>query len=271
MSFPADREPAPDPPSDVFSKVTYPGPLGDNVAYVSPVDPGKVRPGIVWIHGGFDWGLGKWMWEPASRDNDQTARAFRDADIVLMLPATRGSHGNPGNNECFGGEVEDVLAAAEFLAARPDVDPDRIYLGGHSTGGTLALLALEMTDRFRAGFVFGPVTHPVVYGEFGCLGSTQDPLELEVRSPVRFVADIVTPTFIIEGAGGNANMLPVFESSKLSAPVEVIEVPGVDHFGVLAPATEVIAQEIVRAAAPGTTVNIDAAVLTRAMARAPSP
>ena len=38
-----------------------------------------------------------------------------------------------------------------FLAAQPYVDPARIYLGGHSTGGTLALLVAECSETFRAG------------------------------------------------------------------------------------------------------------------------
>ena len=44
------------------------------------------------------------------------------------------------------------------------VDPDQIYLGGHSTGGTLALLVAESTDRFRAIFSFGPVANMRNYG-----------------------------------------------------------------------------------------------------------
>lgn len=44
------------------------------------------------------------------------------------------------------------------LAHQPYVDPNRIYLGGHSTGGTLALMTAEASDRFRAVFAFGPVS-----------------------------------------------------------------------------------------------------------------
>ena len=96
-------------------------------------------------------------WAPALRENDQSARGFRESGVVLMLPSLRGSNLNPGRNEFFFGEVDDVIAAANWLATRPDVDPNRIYLGGHSTGGTLALLVAESTPRFRAVFAFGPV------------------------------------------------------------------------------------------------------------------
>ena len=237
-------EPAADPPSDVFAKVHYRAPLGDNVAYVTPPTEGDRKPAIVWIAGGFEWSIGPWLWEPAPRENDQTAAAFRNAGVILMLPALRGQNGNPGRPECFGGEVDDVIAAAEFLSSRPDVDPDRIYLGGHSTGGTMALLVAESTDRFREVFAFGPVTHPVVYGAQGCLPESLSDRELEIRSAGQYLHEITTPTFILEGEYGNAAMLEVFDSLRGDAPVEVVEVPGANHFDVLAPATETLANRI---------------------------
>ena len=89
--------------------------------------------------------------------NDQTARPFRDAGLVMMFPSLRGGNANPGGKEYFLGEVEDVLAAAEFVARLPYVDPAQIYLGGHSTGGTLALLVAESSGRFKSVFALAPV------------------------------------------------------------------------------------------------------------------
>src|SRR4029079_8280193 len=132
-----DETPAAEPPAGDLEKVSYDAPLGKNVAYVTPVKPGARLPTIIWIHGGFGWGIDELAWTPAERGNDQTAIAFRKAGIAEMYPALRGGSQNPGSPECFLGEVDDVLAAAEFLAKRPDVDPQRIYLGGHSTGGLM--------------------------------------------------------------------------------------------------------------------------------------
>ena len=39
-----------------------------------------------------------------------------------------------------GAGIDDLIAAASYLAARDDVDAERIYLAGHATGATLALL-----------------------------------------------------------------------------------------------------------------------------------
>ena len=57
-----------------------------------------------------------------------------------------------------------MLAAADYLARQDYVDPKRIYLGGHSTGGTLVMLVAESTDRFRAVFSFGPADDVRGYG-----------------------------------------------------------------------------------------------------------
>jgi len=266
VELPVAPEPAPDPPPDIFDKIHYAGPLGDYVAYVSPVQAGKRRPAIVWIAGGMEWSIGPSLWEPAPRDNDQTAAAFRHAGVVLMHPALRGASGNPGHPECFGGEIDDVIAAADYLATRPDVDPARIYLGGHSTGGTMALLVAESTARFRAVFAFGPVTHPVLYGE-DCLASDLPTEELELRSAAFYLSEIVTPTFIIEGSGGNAQSLSTFESLKKDAPVSVVEIPNADHFNVLAPATELIADRILRDTGETVDLQLDGPALTDAVAR----
>ena len=73
----------------------------------------------------------------------------------MMFPSLRGGNDNPGNKEGFLGEVDDVLAAADFLSKQEFVDPNRIYLGGHSTGGTLVLLVAACSNKFpRAGSRF---------------------------------------------------------------------------------------------------------------------
>jgi len=48
--------------------------------------------------------------------------------------------------------VEDVMALSEWLSQRPDIDPDRIVLLGHSAGGLVALAAGQPPTRF-AGLV----------------------------------------------------------------------------------------------------------------------
>ena len=71
-----------------------------------------------------------------------------------MMPALRGENGLPGDFSGFYDETSDVLAAADVLRAQPGVDPERLYLAGHSVGGTLTLLAAMASPMFRAASAF---------------------------------------------------------------------------------------------------------------------
>jgi acetyl esterase/lipase len=251
-----DDTPAPVPPPGELEIVHYAAPLGNNVAYVTPVKAGSRGPAIIWIVGGFGWGVSETAWAKASREDDQSASQFRRAGIATMYPALRGANQNPGHRECFLGEVDDILAAANFLATRADIDPSRIYLGGHSTGGTMVLLAAASTDRFRAIFSFGPVADVRQYGQQGCMGGAVSERETKPRSPAYFLAEIVSPTFIIEGMqSGNGAAFPLFKKYVGQAPVQFVEVSGGTHFTVIAPGCEVIAKAIL--ADTGKTPSLD--------------
>jgi dipeptidyl aminopeptidase/acylaminoacyl peptidase len=231
----------------VLSKVTYPAPLGANVAYVTPLRPGAKRPALVWLGSGLDWGIGELAWAKAPRDRDRSARAFREAGLIQMYPALRGSNENPGKNECFLGEVDDVIAAASFLAARADVDPERIYLAGHGTGGTLALLAAASTDRFAAVFAFGPVGDARQYGTpsgGGCLPADAGEEEVALRAPLNFVGSIRTPTFVFEG--GVSDNADGFDDlrQRASPRVHFAVAVGLDQASIVAPGTLTIARAI---------------------------
>jgi alpha/beta superfamily hydrolase len=266
-----DPTPPPIPPRGLLEKVTYKAPLGRNVAYVTPVRAGVKGPGIVWIVGGFDFGVDDGMWLQAPRDNDQSAAAFREVGIAEMFPALRGASGNPGHHECFLGEVDDVLAAADFLARRPDVDPTRIYLGGHSTGGTMALLAAESTARFRAVFAFGPVEDVRQYGASSCLPATASEAERAPRAPVKFLSEIVSPTFIIEGMrAGNGAVIPDLRRYVGQAPITFVEILEGTHFSVLGPGCEVIARAILADTGPRPSLAISAEAIEQRM-HAPEP
>ncbi len=260
------RSRPPEPPPGVLELVSYPAPLGENAAYVSPKKDGAPRPAIVWIVGGFNWGLGTTPWAPAPHDNDQSARAFGEAGIVAMFPSLRGANKNPGKNECFLGEVDDVIAAAAYLARRPDVDPKRIYLGGHSTGGTMALLVAESSARFRAVFAFGPVADARDYGERGCLPTDVSDEEGALRAPIRFLNDIRTPTLVIEGAEGNAQSVKQLERQLAGGTVTFQIVPGATHFSVLAPATEALAKQILDDIGPAPHFELDVVAIGKAVA-----
>ena len=125
----------------------------------------------------------------------------------MMFPTLRGGNTDAGGKEFFFGEVDDVLAAAEHLAELPYVDAQYIYLGGHSTGGTLALLTAEASTRFKAVFAFGAVSRIDRYP--ASLVPDFDPADscarTRLRSPIHWLDGITTPTWLIEGTEAPGN------------------------------------------------------------------
>jgi dipeptidyl aminopeptidase/acylaminoacyl peptidase/predicted small secreted protein len=243
------------PPKNMFSIVYYPTNIGNMVAYLGkiPAD-NKLHPAIIWISGGFGNDISN-VWEDADADNDQTAAAFRKAGIIMMYPAQRGGNGNPGHDESCYGEIDDILAAADYLARQEGIDPKRIYLGGHSTGGTKVLLAAECSNVFRAVFSFGPVASVNNYGPDYLTYNTDNDTEARLRTPALWFGSLKTPTYVIEGDEGNLPSLKIMRDLKGAGNNKFLHfhtVTGKDHFSVLQPVCKVIAGKILTDTLKGT-------------------
>lgn len=240
---------APDtPPSKVFSLIKYRTAVGDMSAYVTP-DPGdgKKHPIILWLVGGFSNSIGGHLWEDADSSNDQTAAAYRKAGMLMMFPSLRGGNDNPGKVEVCCGEVDDVIAAARHAAALPYVDPTRIYLGGHSTGGTLALLVAGSTDGFRAVISYGPAHSVAGYGAENLPFNPEDKNELIVRAPIVCLPGVKSPTFVLEGTNdGNLDSLRKMAETTKNPSLHFYEVPGATHFNILAPFNALFAEKLLK-------------------------
>ena len=242
------------PPNDIYKLIHYPTKLGDMAAYVTPAPKdGKRHPAVIWVHGGYG-GLSDsdYFWEPQERDNDQSGSAFRKAGLVEMIPSFRGEDKNPGKYEMFYGEVEDIEAAFDWLAKQPYVDPQRIYLAGHSTGGTRVLLTSEYSSKFRAYFSLGAVPDLKARVEGGQMmvpvPFEKTDQEYRLRSPATFITSIQKPTWYFEGGdyywSAFDNIAQVAKKHKV--PFSVNKIPNGDHFTIIAPVTEMIAQKILQ-------------------------
>ena len=193
-------------------------------AYASPPRPGARRgPAVLFLHGGYSFGEGHWA----------MTRPFREAGYVVMVPTLRGENGQPGACSLFFDEVDDVLSAADVLAARPDVDPGRLHLAGHSVGGTSTLLAALTSKRFRAAASFS--------GSPDRFESTRNrpdqipfdgeaPGELRLRSPVAFADRFKCPVRLYYGEEEywlqSSTRRTTILARKAGLDVEAIEVPG---------------------------------------------
>ncbi|MEY4386155.1 MAG: hypothetical protein RLY20_1438 [Verrucomicrobiota bacterium] len=251
------NERVPFPPPNQLCLVMYPSSVGMLSAYISapPRDTQK-HPAIIWIFGGFDNSISETAWQPGSPENDQSAGAFREAGIITLYPSLSGGNMNPGFREGLYGEASDVIAAAVYLQHQPGVDPERIYLGGHSTGGTLALLVAEHTNLFRAVFAFGPVANIRGYGPDNLPFNLNDHEEVALRSPINWLNAIHTPTFVLEGSLPDSNIGELRKLARASQNplLHFHPVKGADHFSVLHPITRLLAKKIL--ADEGATPNL---------------
>lgn len=246
--------PVPQPPRGQGRLVRYPSAVGPLAALVTTIpQDGRRRPAIVWISGGDANTIDDSVWEAAPPADDQTARQYREAGIVTLYPSLRGGNDNPGSREGYFGEVDDVLSAADWLAAQPGVDPGSIYLGGHSTGATLALLVAEVSPRFRAVFAFGPAADPADHRRENVPLDPGNAAEMRLRRPVAWLDSVRAPLHVFEGASGpvsNVEDLRALQAATRNPQVRFHPVRGADHFSVLAQTNRLIARRILEDAGP---------------------
>jgi dipeptidyl aminopeptidase/acylaminoacyl peptidase len=204
-------------------------------------------PTIVWIHGGpwSQWADGwHWRWNPL---------VAVQAGHAVALPNPRGSTGvsekfldgvwgNTWGDGCY----RDVLAVADALAARADVDAARMVAMGGSFGGYMTNWIGASTDRFSC-----LVTHASVF-DFGAFhGTTDSPAFWELRmggvnpwdepegydrySPHKGLASWKSPTLVIHGERDYrvpiGEALALFEGlQRHGVPSELLVFPDENHW-----------------------------------------
>ena len=253
-------EPLPIPPAEIFQVVKFKTEIGEMSAYLSQhsIASNEKRPAIVWLTGGFPACLpDDFLWRDTEVDNEQSARIYRKQGIVMMFPTLRGRlKENPGVVEQFYGEVTDVISAGKYLKSLDYVDPRRVYLGGHSTGGTLALLVSEATDIFAGVICLGPSSDH--YGKERAPYAWEEK-EIHLRSPKHFLSYIRSPTYIIEGELGKAHDLGELIALNKKAPngnVHIAFVRGANHFNVIHPVNAVFAKAILESKNGALAINM---------------
>jgi dienelactone hydrolase len=246
--------PLPDAPMDQYSVSYYRG--GDNrvlPGFVSanPAD-GLRHAAVIWLGDGDSNSLGK-FWLDADGEQPEHLRSLVAAGIVVMHPVLRGGNNDTGQSEGLYGEVDDVLGAVEHLQQLGFVDPNYIYLAGHGSGATLAMLAAESGVKVAGVFAFDPVaefderTAATLFGDqFNTVSKSVRAQELRLRSPMYWLHGVTSPTYVLTAALDSAFSA---HADKLCAQseneqVRCIRVEGADHASVVGRVSTVIAARL---------------------------
>ncbi len=150
------------------------------------------KPAVLFLHGGNAMGMGHWV----------LMKPYMDAGFVVMMPSLRGENGQMGNFSGFYDEVDDVLSAADRMAHLPGVDQNRLFIAGHSIGGTLTMLAAMSTHKFRAA---APISgNPDAFRFFNRYPQDirfddSNEREFEVRTALCYAESFKCPVRVVHG------------------------------------------------------------------------
>jgi dipeptidyl aminopeptidase/acylaminoacyl peptidase len=180
-------------------------------------------PAIIWLHGGPNYQFTN-RWNP-------TIQLLTSRGYLLLAPNYRGSTGygreftELSRGDWGGGDLSDVIAAAEYLESAELADAQRIALWGGSYGGYLILMALAKAPKLWAAAVdfYGFVNLESFYRNTS--GYIRDYVRTQIgtpdensefyhnRSPINFADKITAPLLFFQGAN-DPRVLPS-ESEQL--------------------------------------------------------
>jgi acetyl esterase/lipase len=184
-------------------------------------------PALLYLHGG--WAL--------DDEHVRDCQPFVEAGFAVFAPSYRGENGNPGEHEMLWGELDDALAALAHVRARPDVDPERVFVLGHSAGGMLAaLMAFEPElDARLTGSIDG-IYGPEIF-DYQRLPFVDTPRERELRLALPHIESLEQPHVALVGRDDLAlasTQTAAQRAAGAGVPFAAVVVPG-DHHGSVGP------------------------------------
>lgn len=183
---------------------------------------------VVYVHGG-----------PTSQTVNLFSRSIQylaNQGYFVIAPNYRGSTGygkefeDANRFDMGGGDLQDVVAAADWLAKTGYVDAKKIAVLGGSYGGYLSMMAVTKTPEHWAAAV--PIVPFVnwfteIQNEDPALreydmATMGDPMKdkarLQERSPINFVDRVKAPVLLL--AGGNDPRCPRTEAEQVASAIK---------------------------------------------------
>jgi dipeptidyl aminopeptidase/acylaminoacyl peptidase len=181
------------------------------------------HPAIVYVHGG-----------PTAQTMNGFNRFVQymaNQGYIVIAPNYRGSTGygkefqEANLFDMGGGDLQDVLAAADWIKQTGYVDPKKLILMGGSYGGYLTMMGVtKAPELWAAGIPIVPFVNwfteiqnedPVLQqSDLATMGDlVKNKARYEDRSPINFVNEIKAPLYLL--AGGNDPRCPKEEAQQV--------------------------------------------------------
>ena len=234
-------------PHDAVTETSLAVPSADGLTLAAmrygEVDPGKLRPLVVVIHGG--------GWHGGSIDEGASCHRYLAAHGYLVyaidyrfVPNTR-----------FPGQLHDVQVALAWItahAAESGGDPARIVLMGRSAGAQLALLAAyagqessicaivswygptDLASGYREPPRPDPLDVRTLIGDYLGGGPDDEPARYTHASPITYATHPLPPTLLIAG-GSDHGVRVIFQRqmrdrlAMTGTTVALLELPWAEH------------------------------------------
>jgi dipeptidyl aminopeptidase/acylaminoacyl peptidase len=183
---------------------------------------------VVWIHGG-----------PNAQSDNSFNRGIQylvNQGYFVIAPNYRGSSGygkefdDANRFDMGGGDLEDVISAAEWIKKTGFIDPKKVAVMGGSYGGYLTMMAVtKAPDLWAAGVAIVPFVNwfteienedPLLREyDMATMGDPmKDKARFQERSPINFVDQIKAPLLLL--AGGNDPRCPKTEAEQVASAVK---------------------------------------------------
>ena len=179
--------------SETYEDADY-GTIDLGYALFTPPEDDRRNPLIVWYHGGGEGGTDPTIPLAPNRANmfaaDDIQSRFGGAYVLVPQAPTRwmegptwdgGTEPKPDALSIYTRAAQDLTES--IIAQTPDIDPDRIYVGGLSNGGWMTVrLLLDYPDYYTAGV------------------AVCEPLELDFVSDEELAGIVDVPLWIVTAA-----------------------------------------------------------------------
>lgn len=176
--------------------------------------PGRKYPMIVQVHGGPAAAVSPKYISPGDQGSP-LLRELVQKGYFVFLPNPRGSFGQGqefarANRRDFGGgDLRDILAGIDAVAAVAPVDTQRLGLMGHSYGGFMTMWGVTHSQRFKAAVAGAGIANWIsYYGQNGIdqwmipffgASAYDDPAIYRQLSPIESIKAARTPTLVYVG------------------------------------------------------------------------